>query len=76
MRYCLCIGLKAKTVGPYKVSKKRVTHNRAELAAHIRANEDLRKMKKLMGRGTKAFARQAKAEEEQRNQLLASLKSP
>lgn len=72
----LGIGLKAKTVGPYRASKKRVTHNQAALAAHIRANEELRKMKKLMGRGTKAFARKAKAEEEQRRQLLASLNTP
>ncbi|KAJ3491715.1 hypothetical protein NLI96_g543 [Meripilus lineatus] len=72
----LGIGLKAKTVGPYRASKKRVTHPQAALAAHIRANEEMRKMKKLMGRGAKAFARQAKAEEEQRKQVLASLNAP
>lgn len=70
----LGIGLKAKTVGPYKASKKRVTHNQAALAAHIRANEERRRMKALVGRGQRGFARMAKAEAEQRKQLLASLK--
>lgn len=69
----LGIGLKAKTVGPYKESKKRVTHNAAALAAHVRANEEMRRMKKLVGRGTKGFARLSKAESEQRRRLLASL---
>jgi len=69
----LGIGLKAKTIGPYKASMKRVTHNAAALAAHIRSNEEMRRMKKLIGRGTKSFARQAKAESESRRQLLAHL---
>ncbi|KAI0789762.1 hypothetical protein C8Q75DRAFT_733551 [Abortiporus biennis] len=69
----LGIGLKAKTVGPYKESKKRVTHNQAALAAHTRAAEEMRRMKRLHGRGTKAFARAAKAEAEKRRQLIASL---
>jgi len=68
----LGIGLKAQTVGPYKQSKKRVTHNAAALAAHVRANEEMRRVKKLVGRGSKGFARLAKAETEQRRQLLAS----
>ncbi|KAJ3529900.1 hypothetical protein NM688_g7787 [Phlebia brevispora] len=71
----LGIGLKAKTVGPYKASKKRVTHNQAALAAHIRANEEMRRRKAITGRGTRGFARLAKAEAEQRRQLLASLNS-
>lgn len=69
----LGIGLKAKTVGPYKESKKRVTHNAAALAAHIKANEEMKKMKKLYGRGSRGFARIAKAQAESRKRLLASL---
>ncbi|KAK7681558.1 hypothetical protein QCA50_015290 [Cerrena zonata] len=69
----LGIGLKAKTEGPYKASKRRVTHNQAALAAHTRTAEETRLMKKVMGRGTRAFARKYKAEEEQRRQLLAHL---
>lgn len=70
----LGIGLKAKTEGPYKASKKRVTHNQAALAAHTKANEEMRRRKALFGRGTKSFARIAKAEAESRQRLLASLK--
>lgn len=69
----LGIGLKAKTEGPYKASKKRITHNQAALNAHVRAAEETRMMKKIMGRGTRAFARKHKADEEQRRQLLAHL---
>lgn len=69
----LGIGLKAKTAGPYKASKKRVTHNQAALAAHIRANEEIRRLKAKTGRGSRGFARLAKADSEQRRQLLASL---
>lgn len=69
----LGIGLKAKTVGPYKESKKRVTHNAAALAAHIKANEEMKKMKRLYGRGSKSFTRIAKAQTESRRRLLASL---
>lgn len=70
----LGVGLKAKTVGPYKESKKRVTHNAAALAAHIRSAEEMRKMKKRWGRGTRGLARLAKAEAEHRQSLLADLK--
>ena len=39
----LGIGLKAKKVGPYKASQKRVTHNAAAaLAAHMKVNEQSR----------------------------------
>lgn len=69
----LGVGLKAKTVGPFKESKKRVTHNQAALAAHVRANEDMRMRKALLGRGANSFARIAKAEAENRKRLLASL---
>ncbi|KAI0697873.1 hypothetical protein BC835DRAFT_1269733 [Cytidiella melzeri] len=72
----LGIGLKAKKVGPHKASKRRVTHNQAALAAHVRANEDMRRMKALIGRGSRGFARLANAESEQRRQLLASLNDP
>ncbi|PIL22340.1 hypothetical protein GSI_15028 [Ganoderma sinense ZZ0214-1] len=70
----LGIGLKAKTEGPYKTSKKRVTHNQAALAAHTKANEEMRMRKALFGRGTKSFARIAKAEAQSRQKLLATLK--
>ncbi|KAJ8462797.1 hypothetical protein ONZ51_g10672 [Trametes cubensis] len=71
----LGIGLKAKTVGPHKESKKRVTHNQAALAAHIRATEEMRMRKALLGRGANSFARLAKAEAESRKRLLAHLNS-
>ncbi|KAJ7784484.1 hypothetical protein B0H16DRAFT_299399 [Mycena metata] len=67
----LGIGLKAKTVGPYKASQKRITHNAAAMSGHIRAAEELRKQKKKMGRGHRGFARQKKAEETNRKELLA-----
>ncbi|OCH89911.1 hypothetical protein OBBRIDRAFT_731835 [Obba rivulosa] len=70
----LGIGLKAKTEGPYRASKKRVTHGAAALAAHARATEEVRRMKARVGRGTKGFTRLAKAETERRQRLLASLK--
>lgn len=69
----LGIGLKAKTVGPFKESKKRVTHNQAALAAHVRSTEEMRMRKALLGRGSKSFARLAKAEAESRKRLLAHL---
>ncbi|KAI0643119.1 hypothetical protein C8Q79DRAFT_207602 [Trametes meyenii] len=69
----LGIGLKAKTVGPHKESKKRVTHNQAALAAHVRETEEMRMRKSILGRGAKSFARIAKAEAESRRRLLASL---
>ena len=72
----LGIGLKAKTVGPYKASKKRVTHNQAALAQHVRETEEMRRMKALVGRGSRGLARLAKAEAESRRRLLASLNDP
>lgn len=69
----LGIGLKAKTVGPHKESKKRITHNQAALARHAREAEEMRRMKALVGRGMRGFARLAKADSEHRRQLLASL---
>ncbi|KAH8104694.1 hypothetical protein BXZ70DRAFT_1005204 [Cristinia sonorae] len=72
----LGIGLKAKTIGPYRMSKKRVTHNQAALAAHLRTTEETKLLKKVMGRGTRAFSKAAKAESEQRRQMLASLNEP
>ncbi|KAJ7016653.1 hypothetical protein C8F04DRAFT_1160112 [Mycena alexandri] len=67
----LGIGLKAKTVGPYKASQKRITHNAAAMSAHTKAAEELRKQKKKMGRGHRGFARQKKVEETNRKELLA-----
>ncbi|KAG7440872.1 uncharacterized protein BT62DRAFT_937653 [Guyanagaster necrorhizus] len=67
----LGIGLKAKTVGPYKVSQKRVSHSAAALAAHSRAAEALKKRQKLFGRGHRGFARARKKEETSRRDMLA-----
>ncbi|KAJ7288256.1 hypothetical protein C8J57DRAFT_511022 [Mycena rebaudengoi] len=67
----LGIGLKAKRVGPYKASQKRITHNAAAMLAHVRAAEEQRKQKRKTGRGHRGFARQRKAEEANRNRLLA-----
>ena len=71
----LGIGLKAKTAGPYKTSQKRVTHNAAALAAHIRAAEENRRRMKEHGRGRRGHKKQRKMEEEKRKAMLASLKS-
>ena len=71
----LGIGLKAKTAGPYKTSQKRVTHNAAALAAHIRAAEENRRRMKKHGRGRRGHEIQRKMEEEKRKAMLASLKS-
>jgi len=67
----LGIGLKAKTVGPYRASQKHITHNAAAMLAHTKAAEELRKQKKTNGRGHRAFARQRKVEEANRKGLLA-----
>ncbi|KAF8964380.1 hypothetical protein BDZ97DRAFT_1816235 [Flammula alnicola] len=72
----LGIGLKAKTVGPYKASQKRVTHSAAALAAHVKAAEESRKRKQQFGRGHRGFEKQRRREEENRKALLAQLKSP
>ncbi|KAG6890838.1 hypothetical protein C0995_003271 [Termitomyces sp. Mi166 len=69
----LGIGLKAKTLGPYKASQKRVTHNAVALAAHIRAAEESRRKKKLFGRGWRGFNIQQKRDESDRKHLLAYL---
>ncbi|KAF8073757.1 hypothetical protein FPV67DRAFT_764399 [Lyophyllum atratum] len=67
----LGIGLKAKTVGPYKASQKRVTHNAAAMTAHIRAAEESRRRKQKYGRGKRGFTAQHKREEADRTGLLA-----
>ncbi|KAJ8456528.1 hypothetical protein ONZ45_g18684 [Pleurotus djamor] len=67
----LGIGLKAKTVGPHRASKKRITHSVAALAAHQRAAERLRSQKQEHGRGRRGFARAKQKEHGQRQQLLA-----
>ena len=69
----LGIGLKAKTVGPYKVPQKRVTHNAVALAAHTKANEERRLFKHKVGRGSRGFARAEKSENEKRKRLLVYL---
>ncbi|KDR82766.1 hypothetical protein GALMADRAFT_238284 [Galerina marginata CBS 339.88] len=69
----LGIGLKAKTAGPYKASLKRVTHNAAALAAHVKAAEDSRLRRKHFGRGRRGFEKQHTREEENRKALLAYL---
>jgi len=67
----LGIGLKAKTVGPYKASQKRVTHNAAALAAHIKAAEEMKRQKKKLGHGRRGLARQHKQQVKERAELLA-----
>ncbi|KAJ7095807.1 hypothetical protein B0H15DRAFT_72567 [Mycena belliarum] len=67
----LGIGLKAKTVGPYKASQKRITHNAAAMLAHTKTAEELKKMKKQHGRGHRGFSRRGKFEEANRKTLLA-----
>ncbi|GLB38392.1 hypothetical protein LshimejAT787_0502570 [Lyophyllum shimeji] len=69
----LGIGLKAKTVGPYKASQKRITHNAAAMAAHIKAAEESRRRKQLYGRGRRGFTLQRRKEEADRKGLLAYL---
>lgn len=69
----LGIGLKAKTEGPYKQSKKRVTHNAAALAAHIRSAEETRRKKAAFGKGKRGFAKVHKREEDRRKMMLAYL---
>lgn len=71
----LGIGLKAKTSGPYRESIKRVTHSQAALAAHLKANEDLKKVKKAIGRGRRGFERISKKEGERRKRMLSYLNS-
>lgn len=70
----LGIGLKAKTEGIYKTSKKRVTHSAAALAAHVKAAEESRLRRKHYGRGRRGFDRQHRREEEKRKEMLAHLK--
>ncbi|KAG6907879.1 hypothetical protein DXG01_007043 [Tephrocybe rancida] len=67
----LGIGLKARTVGPYRASQKRVTHNAAAMAAHIRAAEESRQKKKQFGRGSRGYNVQRKRDEADRKHLLA-----
>ncbi|KAM6494370.1 hypothetical protein JOM56_010731 [Amanita muscaria] len=71
----LGIGLKAKTVGPYKASRKRITHNAAALAAHIRASGELQKKKKEHGRGRRGFEREYRREAMKRQMMLADFNS-
>ena len=71
----LGIGLKAKTAGRYKTSQKRVTHNAAALAAHIKAAEENRRRMKEHGRGRRGHQKQRRIEEEKRKAMLTSLKS-
>ncbi|KAG7088356.1 hypothetical protein E1B28_012360 [Marasmius oreades] len=71
----LGIGLKAKTVGPYKASMKRVTHNGAALAAHLQRAEDARKRREKHGRGHRAFSRLYKEEQRRRAELQAYMNS-
>jgi hypothetical protein len=71
----LGIGLKAKTVGPYKASKKRVTHNAAALATHIKIAEESQRRKELFGRGRRGLERWHRKENEHRQAMIAYLKS-
>ncbi|KAH6908013.1 hypothetical protein BKA70DRAFT_1280459 [Coprinopsis sp. MPI-PUGE-AT-0042] len=73
------IGLKPKTIagpsGAYRIPQKRVTHNAAAMAAHIRAGEELRRQKRDHGRGHRAFARKKRKEATERKEMLAYLNS-
>ncbi|KAK2465354.1 hypothetical protein APHAL10511_002708 [Amanita phalloides] len=71
----LGIGLKAKTVGPYKASRKRVTHNAEALAAHIRTAKEMRKKRNEMGRGRKGFEKQYRKESMRRQMMLSYMNS-
>ena len=71
----LGIGLKAKTVGPYKASQKRVTHNATALAAHIKMAEESKRRKELFGRGRRGLERRHRKESEHRQAMIAYLKS-
>lgn len=71
----LGIGLKAKTVGPYKASQKRITHNAAALAAHIKVAEESKKRRDLFGRGRRGLERRHRKEQERRKAMIAYLKS-
>ncbi|KAH6911389.1 hypothetical protein BKA70DRAFT_1267524 [Coprinopsis sp. MPI-PUGE-AT-0042] len=66
------IGLKPKTIagpsGAYRIPQKRVTHNAAAMAAHIRAGEELRRQKRDHGRGQPKEATE-------RKEMLAYLNS-
>jgi len=72
----LGIGLKAKTEGPYRSSVKRVTHNAAALAAHLKAAEDMRHTQRELGKGRRAFARAERIERERRQNMMAYLSEP
>jgi hypothetical protein len=71
----LGIGLKAKTEGPHRRSKKRITHGQAALAAHTRNAEDVRRGKKLHGRGRRGFERANKREQLARQDVIQYLNS-
>ena len=72
----LGVGLKAKTLGPYKASQKRVTHNAAALAVHTKSAEESKRRRELFGRGRRGFERRHKKEEERRQAMIAYLKGP
>jgi len=72
----LGISLKAKTKGPYRSSVKRVTHNAASLAAHLKAAEDMRRTQRELGKGRRAFARAERMERERRQNMMAYLSEP
>lgn len=67
----LGIGLKAKRSGPYRASKKRITHNAAALIRHERQVEEARRRRERDGRGLKGFQRRHLREETRRKELLA-----
>lgn len=65
----LGIGLKAKAVGPYKTSQKRVTHGAAALAANAEASEERRKLSDRFGHGRRGYAKQQLMKEKERKIL-------
>lgn len=71
----LGIGLKAKTEGPYRASKKRITHGQAAIAAHIRVSNAVKRQKATFGRGRNGLARQNKRQQVERQDLIQYLNS-
>jgi hypothetical protein len=71
----LGIGLKAKTVGPYKASQKRITHSAIAMAMHIRRSTKVQKFQAKHGKGRKGYAKQQKEQEEQRRAMISYLNS-
>ncbi|KIY61501.1 hypothetical protein CYLTODRAFT_362819 [Cylindrobasidium torrendii FP15055 ss-10] len=67
----LGIGLKAKTTGPYKESRKHITHTAEAIAAHRQSVDEQRRRKMKFGKGKRGLAREHDQERLARQRLLA-----